>query len=187
MQSKLNLNTGLTILALVVAAVSAYFTWQLETREILTELKGRIAALEKESPPDSSISPAIPAGAVVAFSSEACPEGWQKYSDAEGRFVIGVGQGPLAERLALEQRGGKKEVELSVDNMPKHAHATALHAARTDERGWGRGTSDKTTVSASVNKDATDGGYFLTSEQGEGKPHDNMPPYIALRFCQIKQ
>ena len=181
---KFNLNTGLTILALVVAAVSAYFTWQMRTREVLIKLENRVAELEGKPSPDSSIPAEIPADAVVAVTSEDCPDGWQKYGKAEGRFVIGVGQGELSVRLGSEEEGGEEEVELSIDHMPMHAHATALHAAPSDNRGWGRGGSDKITVSASYNQAGSDGGHFLTSERGEGSPHNNMPPYIALRFCQ---
>ena len=176
---QLNLSTGLTILALVVAAVSAYYGWQMATRDNLTELEYRVKQLEGR-PPSSS----IPVDAVVAVTSEDCPDGWQKYGKAEGRFVIGVGKGPLAARLGTEQEGGDEKVKLIIDHMPSHAHATALHAADNDKRGWGRGQSDKTTVSATHNVGKSDGGHFLTSERGESRPHNNMPPYIALRFCK---
>ena len=35
-------------------------------------------------------APDVPSGAVMAFESENCPDGWTRYEKADGRFIMGT-------------------------------------------------------------------------------------------------
>lgn len=41
----------------------------------------------------------IPVGTVMTFNLDVCPNGWQAYNLAEGRFVVGVDSTPSAEQI----------------------------------------------------------------------------------------
>ena len=116
--------------------------------------------------------PDLPGDAVVAFEGK-CPEGWSPYSKAEGRFILGVGKGPLKKAVFREEPGGEEEVTLTVDGMPEHRHGlyfagAYLKAGNTEQAIHGNPESLNVT----------------TEPAGRGQPHNNMPPYIALYFCK---
>ena len=128
----------------------------------------------------------LPSGAVVAFEQVKCPEGWASYNKADGRFIVGVGQDTLRKHLNVGEKAGNEYVTLRIENMPVHQHGTIIHASSKDTRGWGNGNqiNPVPATTRGTGKWEKDGGFFLTSPVGEGKPHYNMPPFIALRFCQ---
>lgn len=144
----------------------------------------------------------VPDGAVVAFDGggyetksqsqaeqNGCPDGWIRYLQAEGRFVLGArppfdgGSGGYA----LRDTGGAATHKLLINEMPAHAHG--FEGERHDFRGNGPGDSnvwpDAPLALGDMNADDRDyvpRGRVLSS--GGGQPHNNMPPYIALYFCK---
>ena len=128
----------------------------------------------------------LPSGAVVAFAKEhGCPAGWTEYKEAEGRFIVGAGRHSEYNQYGNEvtmkyvgDTGGEDQVRLGIDHMPSHFHRNpsrgddaqrrkivwALQAARLGDYG---GPDSRPT-------EAT----------GGNKPHDNMPPFVALVYCQ---
>lgn len=50
----------------------------------------------------------------------------------------------------------------------------------------GDGTPDFATVPSSKLDIASSGPNFTPGTAGSGRPHNNMPPYIALHFCKKK-
>lgn len=138
-------------------------------------------------------------GAVVAFDLEAgCPIGWQSFDAAASRVIVGVGQGaidrPGDTDLLLTNRnnrdfGGEEAVKLSLDQMPTHSHSV-LDSGHVHGALWADGRSgqdfgwddDRGTRGSVETGKAVTGITLATS--GEGRSHNNMPPYIALYFCK---
>ena len=135
----------------------------------------------------------LPVDTVVAFEKVKCPKGWLPYEKADGRFIIGAGKGELRNKLNVGDIGGMEFVTLVESNMPSHQHGSIIHASseegekkEEERRGWGndRQINPAPKTTKGTGKWKNDGGFFLTSPAGKGEAHDNMPPYIALRFCQ---
>ena len=126
---------------------------------------------------------AVPKGAVVAFAT-ACPTdlGWKEYRPARGRFLVATGEHTDAtgtKRVFAPGVGadnGSYEHKLTVDEMPRHRHVI-------DRQGPTRGITDLPPI-------GSDGAVIAVIEQekshaaGGSKPHNNIPPYIALHFCE---
>lgn len=134
----------------------------------------------------------LPPGTILAFalprptdvdagspSDDPCPTDWTRYREADGRVVVGVGthREGLAPYTPF-QKDGERNHELTVDEMPTHAHQTIHQFMQAVGSGGsnrialmqdGVSASSRTTISEKV---------------GMGVPHNNMPPYIALYFCK---
>ena len=141
--------------------------------------------------------PTIPDGAVVAFLSP-CKEfdGWEGYADGAGKFLLGAGKGVLRPRgphkppsspseislseIKLGDQGGQEAHTLTIPEMPEHNHdnGSGMYLVQIT----GRYTK---TATDSKGKDEIDIRHgFKMKPAGGGQPHNNMPPYIALHFCQ---
>ena len=127
----------------------------------------------------------IPRGGVVAFDlPDGCPAGWLNFAEGAGKTVVGSG-GPYGYR----SMGGTEMVVLTVGEMPSHSHVvvgTTEGGRRVDE--WGHTVSGN---GSSLRLDADDGppfgeitGTLSALAEGEGQPHENRPPYIALYLCK---
>ena len=122
----------------------------------------------------------VPPGAVVAFDAKECPDGWEKYDDAKGRTIIGVGTGkhhsgrPLTTR-DLGDKLGDEAHKLDPSEMPSHTHEIYRHAAPRGGSLKGAGADDKGTK-------VIDG--WQTGATGGGLAHNNMQPFVALLYCK---
>lgn len=92
--------------------------------------------------------------------------------DLRGRVLIAAGAGAgLTPRPNLST-GGEEEVVLSVSQIPPHSHLytpPALFDLDLEDVGV-------PTLAASV------GVPTQTSVVGEGQPHNNMPPFLAIQY-----
>ncbi|MEL6234399.1 MAG: hypothetical protein AAFR46_08310 [Pseudomonadota bacterium] len=132
---------------------------------------------------DDLLARLLPPGAVVAFDlPNGCPAGWANFDAGAGRFIIGVGgtyQLPYVAGVPRYQIGGEETVALTELNMPAHNHVTFIQD-NTNETGK---RTDQTYPSiAGRNVDVRNATF--SSNTGQGLPHNNMPPYIALYFCK---
>lgn len=89
---------------------------------------------------------------------------WERLKD---RFLLAAG-----DSYAAGSTGGEAQHTLTVGEMPSHTHATRLNWSNT--QGWGLITSCGDGTNAVV-----DAGIW-TGATGGGKPHNNMPPYLAV-------
>lgn len=137
--------------------------------------------------PDGSVlsgsctRPPLPDGAVVIYhEGKTCPKGWSEFSEAKGRFIVGVGRhsqyGPYGDKLKefkLLETGGNRTHKLEFNEMPEHKHTYIFSSGKNSPQ------KVDTTPSEFGLKDREK----ETTPSGRNLPHNNMPPYIALRFC----
>jgi hypothetical protein len=128
----------------------------------------------------------VPAGAVMAFDlPQGCPTGWNRFEPATSRMLVGAvaGRGDATpnkdmngiQLTARQYRadGGEEFHTLLGSEMPKHTHAYV---------DWGSSEAGSCAFSGCNGK----GGNVSkrTEDAGEGKPHNSMPPFIALHYCR---
>ena len=176
-------------LASEVRIGSYVITVRPETQSFTRTISSRqTAGLARRSStePSGAVSD-FPSGAVVAFDREdGCPAGWSEYRDADGRFIVGTGRhsvhdayGNVLDELEFGGEGGERTHRLKVKEMPKHHH-----------RHWfSNGAGDDRAPDADFRPHESGGRDYAqrrdTTATGDNKPHNNMPPYIALRFCRL--
>lgn len=127
--------------------------------------------------------------AIVAYVSskgeKTCPKGWVPFEAAKDRFIIGAG----AQYPVVGSTGGAAEVTLSEAQMPNHTHAMPYVSITTD-LGW-RNAGTTTNMpyfnvpsSGSANRVTVGKHHTGVFETGGNQPHTNIPPFIALYYCQ---
>jgi len=138
----------------------------------------------------------IPAGLICMWSgsSSNIPNGWvlcngsNNTPDLRDKFVLGAGN-----NYAVGATGGEKEVTLTVAQMPSHNHDIGNHSHSIinyyDYRSGSSGLGLEYNTCGSGSSKILPGLYTsgisgdtTTSSIGEGKSHNNMPPYYALCF-----
>lgn len=118
----------------------------------------------------------LPTGSVMAFDIESgCPAGWESFSEADGRTIIGIGDGRV-----FRETGGSASVLLTEETIPRHSHKVYRHAGveislnNPNAQFTGAGSEDKAV--RVLNSE--------TSSWGNSKKHENMPPFIVLHLCE---
>ena len=130
----------------------------------------------------------IPAGAVVAFNSKLCPDGWGEFSAINGRVIVGSGKSSELTERKLGETGGEESHRLTIEEMPIHNHSIndPGHSHKSQYMGrpegpdhgwWGKNGGY---AGWDTSKSAT--GITL-GDSGGGGAHNNMQPYIALLYC----
>ena len=112
----------------------------------------------------------------------------------DGRSTFGVpdfrGRVPIHcnSQYRMGQMGGHPTVVLHDTQVPPHTHPTEVHAKAAEahatnpeghfwaEPGRAAYAPDHDVV---MNADAVD----VKENTGGGQPHENMPPYLTVRFC----
>ena len=125
----------------------------------------------------------LPDSAVIAFDHDGCPPDWTHHPEARGRFIVGTGRhtehdeyGNTVEDKGLRDTGGKYQVKLEIDHLPSHDH-------QNPSRGHS-GSAEKVYALQAVEKGEYGGTHARpTAKTGNGKSHENMPPYIAFHLC----
>ena len=147
------------IAAIVAAAAIAATGWWLYLKPQLVEIAG-----------------GVPSGIVAAFDGPSgCPGGWAEFEEAAGRTLIGVGKGQgLSDRRYREQ-GGEELHVLTVPELPSHTHEVIQMIGNNDIDG----VDSTVTHSGEHHNEARRSGAT-----GDSQAHNNMPPFLALRYCK---
>jgi len=109
--------------------------------------------------------------------------------DLRGRFALGVNQTTLADLegdatnqsaisgiYPLGSEGGEERHILTAGEMPSHQHI--IYGQDNNAQANGYSSNEVAQV-----QNPADGGFQrLTSETGGNDPHNNMPPYLAVRY-----
>ncbi|MEM7667478.1 MAG: hypothetical protein AAF250_16660 [Pseudomonadota bacterium] len=127
-------------------------------------------------------SPVVPANVVVA-STKACSElsgGWREYEQARGRVILGANpQGVYGfAKRPIGDIGGEESVQLTAAEMPAHSHNLAFVPEVSNLSGGSYPVMSDTRHNSTSRRNAP------TQAQGGSRPHNNVPPYIALYFCK---
>lgn len=147
----------------------------------------------------------MPKGAVASFALESgCPVGWASYEPALSRFIIGAASMEALENMPskyrkdtrdvdlserpFEKSGGEQSSTVSVPQMPAHNHpvSTSPNASIHDGLGgstWKGGIHHRYDRTAPSPKGWKAILPNILGKTGQGQPHNNMPPYIALYYC----
>ncbi|GJE17347.1 hypothetical protein [Methylobacterium marchantiae] len=167
----------------VIPAILA-FAWSAGSSGALIDSLGGVSKarmteiLEKnQSVASKAVSPdVVPTAMIAAFDSDVCPAGWEYFSNAGGRFLVGAGKHSNKQVSIYDWRstGGLENVSLAVAQMPSHKHSYAI----LEKSGEGLDV-DNLTKNISVSPRASE-----TSATGGGQPHENRPPYFAATFCK---
>ena len=123
-----------------------------------------------------------PVGSIYMSTSNNSPQSflggiWERITD---RFLLGAGSS-----YSVNATGGEKEHQLTTGEMPEHAHTVRVYSGVTSggysyvaKAGSNYVTSTSTGVTASGTSYSV--GNMGTGENGSGRAHNNMPPYLAV-------
>lgn len=112
--------------------------------------------------------------AIGDLYGEADP-GYFRLPDLRGRVSLGAGEGAGLTPRALADTGGEEQHQLTVPEMPQHFH-TISHSHTTANLATG------TTALRRPSLQTED-----TSMVGGNQPHENMPPFIVLRYVIVAE
>lgn len=116
-----------------------------------------------------------PVGSIYQSSSSTSPASlfggtWEQIKD---QFILAAG-----DTYAAGSTGGEATHKLTDAEMPRHAHNIAKGAKNPDETGTKFEIYDAYQSESSIAE-----GYYWTATTlfaGNSKPHNNMPPYVAM-------
>lgn len=123
-------------------------------------------------------------GAVVAFDLNGrCPNGWDRFLEADGRVIVGAGvhkeqeYGRDLTAYRFGSDGGTRRHKLSINEMPQHDHdlTWGQRKGRSGSITGGDLKGNNLKVRDLVQK---------TGFRGDNAPHENMPPYKVLIYCK---
>lgn len=120
--------------------------------------------------------------------------------DLRGRAVLGAGGGPGLSKRDPGEVVGAETVPLSVSNLPPHNHMVSTFASNTDSKLAEVGDADHFLSRYKVKGVTNVAEHFRSPSlpgptvdvrmspvtiglTGGGEPHDNMQPYLTLRYC----
>lgn len=123
---------------------------------------------------------------VIVLTDQECArlgEGWVPYDLMSGRFPLAAGshtdpRGDLQTFAINDRSYGTYSHQLTVDQMPSHAHQYHDRYFNNDRGGGDHGDDDDT--DRHYKNDRRN-----TGSTGKGEPHNNMPPYLVLNFCHM--
>lgn len=123
---------------------------------------------------DISTVDTLDGGEVAAVTATTGPM-WQRVTELNAKFPIGIGTLPGGTVLAVGSTGGEENHILITSEMPRHAHV--LRCDTKMELG-----SD---VRRARNNDATNNDADVATDfAGGDQPHNTMPPYYALNWIR---
>ena len=103
--------------------------------------------------------------------------------DLRGRAPVHFGQGPGLTARFIGESGGSSTVTLIASQVPPHTHAGANVGVGRRRLGPGADVRPSA-VSDELAYGTVPGAPMRAGDAaGAGAPHNNLPPYLVLRFC----
>lgn len=110
--------------------------------------------------------------------------------DLRGRVPIHVGHGPGLPDYQMGWAGGYPTVVLSEPQMPVHDHAATVNAKAADadqaaptDHYWAQLARGATAYTTDHDTTMASDAVQVQPNTGGGQPHQNMQPYLTIRFC----
>ena len=102
--------------------------------------------------------------------------------DLESRTPIHTGHGAGLSNYRLGQKGGEENVTLTIPQIPSHSHTTTASGSLAT-----KSIPSATDLPAHTNEDSYASGNVVnmqeTSLTGDDRSHNNMPPFLTIRYC----
>lgn len=104
--------------------------------------------------------------------------------DLRGRAPMHVGSGKGLSPRTLGERGGAEDIRLQADQLPAHSHVALADGVDGNQSAPYLGLwAASSLLSSYANSAATSAMHASAiAANGNGAPHDNMPPYLAITF-----
>ena len=121
------------------------------------------------------------------------PDGWIDWNPGGEQGRVWVSRSESDSDFGLGATGGEKTHQLTLNEMPSHSHSTApfnKFAARASELGGNVSSNGGVDASNAANELAIGGltaaNWVTASEKpsGGGQSHNNLQPYVAVRFIK---
>ncbi len=110
-----------------------------------------------------------------------------KLPDLRGRFPVHPGRNnPNGTQYSMGQASGSETVTLTTAQLPNHPHSIPCNpVAATQSSPENAMRAIEISGRDPVNQyNATGSGVMAPSNPaGSGQPHNNMPPFLTVRFC----
>ena len=114
--------------------------------------------------------------------------------DLRGRVPIGQGQTSSQQPYAIGQAGGLEAVQLDAGAAPSHSHPFNAFAGRATTNSpasalpaepvaGGRGGSSPVNMYAPSGQVVSLDSTLVNPITGGGQPHNNMQPFMVMRWC----
>ena len=108
--------------------------------------------------------------------------------DLRGRVPLHIGQGPGLTNKNQGVKGGTEKHALTVPELPKHSHALNGSTGRGNQPSPTRKLLGNQNRKKRIYSNAGDGSLTpmhatAIGPAGSGTPHNNMQPFLAIRFC----
>lgn len=101
---------------------------------------------------------------------------WEIVTALAARFPVGAGTFPSGTILTVGADGGEERHELTVAELPEHAHAVLARSVECED-----GTGAVRLAPAVADPDLS---YSDTGETGDGDAHNTVPPYHVVTFIR---
>ncbi len=104
--------------------------------------------------------------------------------DLRDRIPVGVGQGPGLSQYVVGESGGSTNVTVLQTQMPAHNHSFGTNSGDADGTNPGgsvpaRASGETPYVNGAANTPLS----TTVGLVGGSQPHNNMMPYLTVRFC----
>ena len=112
--------------------------------------------------------------------------------DLRGRTPLHIGQGPGLTKRNQGAKGGAEKHALTVPELPKHSHALNGSTGGGNQQSPTRKLLGNQNRKKKIYSNAGDGSLTpmhatAVGPAGSSKPHNNMQPFLAIRFCMALQ
>lgn len=171
-----------------VNAQSALEDYQIRTGKAVTKISATTSSAT------TNVIAAVPSGAVMAFDlGGRCPNGWSKWSRANGRVIIGSGSYD-GERYNDRQIGGENKTTISAENIKKGPAQISSMSLKVKENKTPPyvAVADTSVVSKEcINREKhcsryPPRPYTVQIGSDDAEPVENRQPFIALTYCRKK-
>lgn len=114
--------------------------------------------------------------------------------DLRGRVPISSGVSPTLPKYYYQQgqKGGVEKASLSISELPSHEHSAratvnansnAGNSTTPDGSYWAGSSEGDSIYHASAGAEMNNNAVEVSVDKtGEGQAHENLPPYLVLRF-----
>ncbi len=101
----------------------------------------------------------------------------------KGRVIVGIGNFDTTHSFTLAKTGGEYEHQITIDEMPEHYHQGLTWSAENGQAiNLNAGSGGISIYNSWNGADSTKPSPIYTGKAGESQSHNNMQPYLALRY-----